>query len=372
MPEFCITNIVDACNFFSRGLPDIYFRNFDLIKNLTNFALIYSSKTDIIYNQHLRNKIFDILLSNFYLDANEKNKNLLFSHQKLLKESFIKENLIFSIMLVFIDAERLGTSTHFFERFSVRDDVLYLVNEAFKKNKDIFKENIINYANIHSEDASQMISLLLGDVSYLSDEVIQRLIAIKKYQDLKDDKEKWNSKNYEERKREDDIFNENNQWLKVECRLLNHFLSFMTLICSCLQKYFIKEKKAERFATLLNCCLNQFTSKSSQLNIKNRKDYDFKPSFIIESLITIYSYFTNYEEFIEIIIKKESSFKYDNFLKAIKVKDSYYKVKVDFNISEIFDDLVYYKIKKAKENIEKMQLIMMMRLKNFKTLFYMY
>ena len=354
LPEFCIINIVNACNFFSVVFSDIYFRNFDLIKNLTNFALIYSFRTDIIHNQHLRSQIFDILLSNFDLHENDKkNKNLLFFHQKLLKDSFIKENLIFSIMRVFIDAERLGTANQFYERFYVRNKVLRLVNIVFKKNIDIFKENIINYANIHSEDAYQMISLLLGDVSYLSDEVIQKLIAIKKYEDLMDDKEIWNSKNNEERKREINTFNENEEMLKIECRLLNHFLGFMTLICSCLQKYFIKEKKAERLATLLNYCLNEFISKSSQLKVKNRKDYDFKPSYIMESLIKIYSYFANYEEFTKLIVKEESFYKYDNFLKAIKVKNGYYKVKVDFNTSEIFDNLVYNKINKAKENIDK-------------------
>ena len=103
LPEFCILNIVNACIFFRQALPDTYFRDFDLIKNLTNFALIYSSRIDIIHNQHLRSQIFDILLYSFHLEEKDKNNNhLLYSHQKLLKDNFIKENLIFSIMRVFI------------------------------------------------------------------------------------------------------------------------------------------------------------------------------------------------------------------------------------------------------------------------------
>jgi ubiquitin conjugation factor E4 B len=193
----------------------------------------------------------------------------------------------------------------------------------------------------------------MGDVSYLSDEVIQRLIDIRIYQELKDNKEIWNLKTDEERKREDDKFNENDRYLKAECRLLNHSLGFMTIICSCLQDYFIKEQKAERLANLLNYCLDEFTSKSSQLKIKNKKDYEFNPSYIMESMIKIYSYFSTYEQFVEFIVMDERSYKYDNFLKAIKVKNDFNKVKVDPEISEKFDDLVYNKLKKAKEIVEK-------------------
>ena len=141
--------------------------------------------------------------------------------------------------------------------------------------------------------------------------------------------------------------------LKAECRLLNHSLGFMTIICSCLQEYFIKQKLTEKLATLLNYCLDEFTSKNSQLNIKNKKDYEFEPCYIMESLIKIYSYFTNTEEFIEYVVRDERSYKYGNFLLAIKIKNDFNKVKVDAEISEKFDDLVNNKLKKAKELVEK-------------------
>jgi ubiquitin conjugation factor E4 B len=198
-----------------------------------------------------------------------------------------------------------------------------------------------------------MLTLLMGDVTYLIDEVIQRLIDIKNYQELKNNSELWNAKTEEEKRREENKFNENDRLLRSECRLLNHSLGFMTIICSCLQKYFIKEEKAERLANLLNYCLDEFTSKSSQLNIKNRKEYEFNPSYIMESIIKIYSYFVDYEEFIEFVVSDERAYKYDNFLKAIKLKNEFNKIKVDSDISENFDNLVYNKLKKAEEIVKQ-------------------
>ena len=354
LPEFLIINMVNTCVFFRQAFPDLYFKDFDILKNLANFGLIYSSRIDIIHNQHLRSQIFDILLYSFHLEEKEKNNNhLLMCHQKLLKDEFIRENLILSIMRVFIDAERLGTSNQFYERFNVRNKVLQLVNEVFKKNQEILIDNIINYANKHSDDATQMLTLLMGDVTYLIDEVIQRLIDIRNYQELKDNKELWNSKTDEQRTAEDNKFAENDRMLKAECRLLNHSLGFMTIICSCLQKYFIKEEKAERLANLLNYCLDEFTAKSSQLKIKNKNDYEFNPSYIMESIIKIFSYFVDYEEFIEFVVSDERAYKYENFTKAIKLKNEYNKVRVDVETSEKFDNLVYNKLKKAEEIVEK-------------------
>ena len=102
LPEFCITNIVNACTFFIQTLPDTYFRDFDLVKNITNFALIYSSRIDIIHNPNLRSQIFDILFYSIHSEEKDKNNNLLlYSHQKLLEDNFIKENLILSINACF-------------------------------------------------------------------------------------------------------------------------------------------------------------------------------------------------------------------------------------------------------------------------------
>ena len=354
LPEFIILNLVNSCIFFRQAYSDLYFKDFDLLKNLVNFGLIYSSHINIIHNQHLRSQIFDILLYSFHLEEKEKNNgHLLTVHQKLLKDDFIKENLILSIMRVFIDAERLGTSNQFYERFNVRNKVLQLVNEVFKKNQEILIDNIINYANHHSDDATQMLTLLMLDVSYLIDEVIQRLIDIRIYQELKDNNELWNSKTDEQRTEEDNKFAENDRMLKSECRLLNHSLGFMTIICSCLQKYFIKEEKAERLANLLNYCLDEFTAKSSQLNIKNKNDYEFNPSYIMESIIKIFSYFVDYEEFIEFVVTDQRAYKYENFTKAVKLKNDYNKVKVDMETSEKFDNLVFKKLKVAEETVKQ-------------------
>ena len=102
----------------------------------------------------------------------------------------------------------------------------------------------------------------------------------------------------------------------------------------------------------MNYCLDEFTAKISQLKIKNKNDYEFNPSYIIESIIKIFSYFVDYEEFLEFVVSDPRAYKYDNFTKAIKLKNEN-KVKVDMETSENFDNIVYNKLKKAEELVEQ-------------------
>ena len=50
---------------------------------------------------------------------------------KFLGDDFIKENLIISLMRVFIDAERLGTANQFYEKFSIRNKIFYLILKIY-------------------------------------------------------------------------------------------------------------------------------------------------------------------------------------------------------------------------------------------------
>ena len=105
----------------------------------------------------------------------------------------------------------------------------------------------------------------------------------------------------------------------------------------------------------MNFCLDEFTAKSSHLKIKNKNDYEFNPSYIMESIIKIFSYFVDYEKFIKFVVSNQRDYKYEKFTKVIKLKNEYNKVGVDWDmeISEKFDDLVYNKLKKAKKLVEQ-------------------
>ena len=88
-------------------------------------------------------------------------------------------------MILFNDAERLGTHNQFYEKFNVRSKILHLLlYNVLKKDKTVFSSKISDFANTHTEVCTRMINLLISDLTYLNDECLEKLEDIKKYQDL--------------------------------------------------------------------------------------------------------------------------------------------------------------------------------------------
>jgi len=113
-------------------------------------------------------------------------------------------------MRVFNDAERLGTSNQFFEKFNIRHKILNL----------LYNNKIIDYANEYEEDCTKTVSVMMGDLNYFNEECIDRLSQIKKYQDLIADKERYDKFDEETKKMEDDRFKENDRLVKTEIRVI--------------------------------------------------------------------------------------------------------------------------------------------------------
>jgi hypothetical protein len=255
-------------------------------------------------------EIFDIMIYFFYLSPKEKTGkiNQIF---KLLNEKFIKESLMVSILRVFIDAERLGTSNQFYEKFTVRQKILFLIDNINKGYGQLFVENIKAYTEKHNEESTKMINLLMNNLTYLNDECIENLSIIKKYQDLISEKEKYNSLSEENKKFEEDKFKEKDRIVKAEIKLFNASLKFLVSVTNVLQDNFVKSGLIERLANLLNYSLNIFvTSRGNDLKVKNLSEYEFNPKLILASIMTIYSSFENKKEFIECIVKDERSYQY--------------------------------------------------------------
>jgi hypothetical protein len=186
LPSFIPKNILQNSIFIRKHNSDILINELNSTKIIVYFSIIYSSQIDLIKNPHLRSEILDILIYLLVVNSFEKSFKIA-SINKLLSENFVKNSLIYSLMRVFIDAERLGTSNQFYEKFSIRHKILYLIENILQANKILFTQKIIDFANSCKEDCTKMINLLINDLTFLNDECIERLMDIKRYQDLIDD-----------------------------------------------------------------------------------------------------------------------------------------------------------------------------------------
>ena len=317
LPQFIYQNLITISKFVRRFNEDSLIEHLYCTKALVYFSLIFSCQTNLIKNPHFRMEIFDIMIF-FFATNNAKDKTKRINNIfKLLNEKFIKESLMVSILRVFVDAERLGTSNQFYEKFSVRAKILMLIENINKGYGRLFEENIRAYTEKYPEESRKMVNNLLNDLIYLNDECIENLKAIKKYEDLLSDKERYNNMSAENKKFEEQRFNEKDRIVRAEIKLFNVSLKFLLSLTKVLQVFFIKNEFITNLAGFLNYSLNIFASPlGNELKLKNLSDYDFNPKFILGGLLSVYSAFYDKIEFIECVVKDERSYKYANFERA--------------------------------------------------------
>jgi len=83
------------------------------------------------------------------------------------------------------------------------------------------------------------------------------------------------------------------------------------------------------------------------------EDYGFDPYFILKSLISIYSSFVDYQEFLNYVVKDQRSYKIANFERVLRIAN---RGKANFNFEdlELFENMIdklkeIHNINKANE-----------------------
>ena len=353
LPQFIYQNLITISKFVKVFNEDSLIENLYCTKALVYFSLIFSCQNNLIKNPHFRMEIFDIMIFFFVSkDAKDKTKRINKIYI-LLKERFIKQSLMVSILRVFVDAERLGTSNQFYEKFSVRAKILLLIENINKGYGHLFEENIKEYTEKYVEESRKMVNNLLNDLIYLNDECIENLKTIKKYEDLLNDKERYNNMSEENKKFEESRFNEKDHIVRAEIKLFNVSLNFLVSLCKILQVFFIKNEFISNLSNFLNYSLNIFASPlGNELKLKNLSDYEFNPKFILGALLSVYSAFYDKIEFIKCVVKDERSYKYENFERAKNLVENSGKIIIetsDFNNYLIFFEKLKEEEKKIKE-----------------------
>ena len=353
LPQFIYQNMITISKYVRMYKEESLIENVYCTKALVYFSLIFSCQNNLIKNPHFRMEIFDIMIF-FFVNKDIKDKTKRISKiYKLLNEKFIKKTLMVSILKVFIDAERLGTSNQFYEKFSVRAKILLLIEHINIGYGHLFEQNIKEYTEKYHEECKKMVNNLLNDLIFLNDECIENLKAIKKYEDLLNDTERYNKMTEENKKFEESRFNEKDRMARAEIKLFNHSLKFLVSLCKIIQVFFIKNDFITNLSNFLNYSLNIFASPlGNELKLKNLSDYDFNPKFILGALLSVYSAFYDQEEFIRCVVKDERSYKYENFNRAKNLVENTGKIIIetnDFNNYLKFFDKLKEVEKKLKE-----------------------
>lgn len=93
------------------------------------------------------------------------------------------------------------------------------MENIINSHHNIYIEKIRSYAKDKTDEATKMISNLMNDLTYLIDECIEKLSEIKSYQELLDDKERYEKMDQETRQLENEKFANSDRIVKSELQV---------------------------------------------------------------------------------------------------------------------------------------------------------
>jgi hypothetical protein len=93
------------------------------------------------------------------------------------------------------------------------------LDKIINSHHSIYIEKIRIYAKEKTDEAIKMINNLMNDLTYLIDECIEKLSQIKTYQELLDDKERYEKLDQETKQLENEKFMNNDRIVKSELQV---------------------------------------------------------------------------------------------------------------------------------------------------------
>ncbi len=93
------------------------------------------------------------------------------------------------------------------------------MDKIINSHHSIYIEKIRIYAKEKTDEAIKMINNLMNDLTYLIDECIEKLSQIKTYQELLDDKERYEKLDQETKQLENEKFMNNDRIVKSELQV---------------------------------------------------------------------------------------------------------------------------------------------------------
>lgn len=301
--EYFIESIIE----FLLGLTLYTRKQFDYLdlKDIFNMMILFMDKPNYISNPHIRSKFLE-LLGTLTLDYGIP-KNVL--DDSLINNEFAQKHLIKSLMNLYIDIERTGSSHQFYEKFSTRHYSALLLKYLwnFKPFQNSFIENSKN------PETLKFFNMVLNDGTYLLDETLKNLQVISKFE-IDRESSSWKDLSPQARKDREEEFQSAEKQVKQSLNLANEMIHMINYISRDVPQPFIRPEMVSRLAVMLNYFLCEMVGpKSKNIKVSNPQKYKFDQRFYLSELCDTYVNLSKFEEFQQAVASDTRSYSQELF-----------------------------------------------------------
>jgi ubiquitin conjugation factor E4 B len=290
LPEFVLEDVGEYVTDISRAHPYIFVKQgqlsfLDEVVGFTVFFLkLRMGSQNYIKNVYVVSKFVDILYSLTEIPhAEEMVKNLIGSHP------VATEYLISALIGLFVDIEKTGLHTQFYDKFGIRYCISQMLKYCWFNYPHLYRPKVKEEAD-NKELFLKFVNLLMNDTNYLLDEGLRKLKEIHTLQ-LEIEGVSPGSSTLTDQQREEKVKHlaELERHATGTIQLGNETIYLFKYLSEGIKQPFLRNEIVDRLAAMLNFNLVILVGpKCTELKVRNPEKYSFKPRELLSNIVDIY------------------------------------------------------------------------------------
>lgn len=315
LPEFCLEGIINYCKF----LFEFQYNNLSQIElkvsYLADFLVTLLRCPELVGNPHMKGSIVEIL----FLGSMDSGNGQPGAFTRILYNNpLVQNNLLYSLLDVYVTIEKTGASSQFYDKFNSRYYISKIIEQLWQT--EFYKMQLSNYSSSKVDFFVRFVARMLNDTTYLFDEAFNELNKIHTMQEELKSREAGNPADEETHGTTEELQSQletSERRAKSEMGLANETMMLFKLFTERVPEAFTILELIDRLAGMLDYNLSLMVGpKCSNLKVKEPEKYNFDPRGMLADICQVFCNLSGQGKFVEAVARDGRSFDISLFTRA--------------------------------------------------------
>ncbi|ETO27546.1 ubiquitin conjugation factor E4 B [Reticulomyxa filosa] len=246
-------------------------------------------------------------------EGTEQNRLLVYQHEQHEFNRFeiCQKEFVPVLLELYRDVERTGHAAQYYDKFKFRVQISKILKFLFQFKPHL--DNLHASWNRSPEMFVGFLNMLINDLIYSLDHGLDGIAEVR---ELEENTSSNLSESEQEQKTNE--IGEKRDLIKYYMLLAYESLDLLYYISVQIQKPFFHEHILPRMATLVSVYLDRLAGRAAQLKIGNMEQYNFKPRFLLTTIVKMVLILSVNEEFLRALVGDDALFRAEYYEKAVR------------------------------------------------------
>lgn len=304
LPEWYVEDVAEFLLFVFQHIPPIH----EIVENrFISWIIVTICSPQCIKNPYLLAKLIEVLFI-LHPSIQPLLSNL---HDRIMSHPFSSDPLPHYLMRFYTDVETTGSSSEFYDKFSIRYHISLILKAMWET--PLHRRKIIEESTKNSKQFVKFVNMLMNDTTFLLDESLESLKRIHEIQELMSNTEAWDAIPEDQQRSKERQLAADERQCRSYLTLARETVDTFHYLTDANKEPFLRPELVTRLSAMLNFNLQQLCGpKCKHLKVKTPDKYGWEPRRLLKQIADIYIHL-DCVEFASAIAQDERSFRKELF-----------------------------------------------------------